>query len=132
MEKKSEKKNKAVCLVALKSEKILLIKKQNFWILPGGHPEEKEEDLKCLERNLTEQLPCLRLGKPVFFGGFFGKSAFDSYNLEAVAYQAEIFGEIVPGENFSSSWFDNEELEEIVLSEITHKVVTSLRRQKRL
>ena len=132
MEKKSEKENKAICLIALENEKILLIKKQNFWILPGGHPEEKEENLKCLERNLAEQLPCLRIVDPTFFGGFFGKSAFDSYRLEALTYKAKISGEIVPGENFSSHWFNNEELEKAMLSEITHKVITSLREQKRL
>lgn len=134
MEKNQKKKNdKVVCLVALNGNgEILLVQKQNVWILPGGIQTAEESDLECLTRNLSEQLPCVRADKPVFFGAFFGQSAFGGYNLDAVTYHAKILGEILPGENFSARWFNNEELEEVKLSEITHKVVDSLREQKRL
>ncbi|MDD3301792.1 MAG: NUDIX hydrolase [Patescibacteria group bacterium] len=133
MEKNQKKENsKAVCLVALRANKVLLIQKQNVWILPGGIQTAEESDLECLTRNLSEQLPCVRAGKSKFFGGFFGQSAFGDHSLEAVTYYAEISGEILPGENLSARWFDYEELKKTALSKITQKVVNSLRKEKRL
>ena len=132
MERQETMDGKVVCLIALKNNKLLLIKKQNVWILPGGNQVEGEDEIKCLERNLVEQLPCLKLNGPNFFGGFFGKSAFGDYNLEALAYRSEISGEAISGENFSSGWFSSEELDGIKISEITKKAVSSLRDEKRL
>lgn len=139
MEKKSEKKDKAVCLVAVKNQKILLIKKENVWILPGGHPENSAEtDLDCLKRHLDEQLPCVKIDELRLFGGFFGESAFKDiqskshYQLEAAAYQGEISGEIVSNGTNESHWFDNSGLDQANLSEITRKVVKALRKSNRL
>ena len=58
--------------------RILLVRKKQTWILPGGKPDGEESDIECLEREiLKEELPDERLGKLTiskFYDSFTGKT----------------------------------------------------------
>lgn len=58
----------------IEQRKILLVKKKDVWILPGGKPESGEDDLQCLIREAAEELPGLRLSNFNLYRSFVGKS----------------------------------------------------------
>ena len=48
---------KAVCIAAIQNRLLLLVRKGETWILPGGKPERHETNEACLIREVSEELP---------------------------------------------------------------------------
>jgi len=46
----------AIGAAIIEDGKILLVRKRQSWILPGGKPEPKESDIECLCREVSEEL----------------------------------------------------------------------------
>jgi ADP-ribose pyrophosphatase YjhB (NUDIX family) len=46
----------AINAVIIEDGKILLVRKRQTWILPGGKPGINESDLECLCREIREEL----------------------------------------------------------------------------
>jgi 8-oxo-dGTP diphosphatase len=107
---------------------LLLVRKKNTWILPGGKPEIGETDLECLCRETREELSGLELKNFRFYKEFEGVTPHKGDVLKAKVYFADInssfskaSAEIVAAELTKKP-------EEYNLSDITRKVVDSLRR----
>ncbi|WP_284274059.1 NUDIX hydrolase [Bradyrhizobium iriomotense] len=51
-------------LVAAKNERVLLVRRRRdrLWMFPGGRKRAGESERRCLRREISEELPKLRLG----------------------------------------------------------------------
>ena len=56
---------KASKLVAARHGKILLVRRRRdgLWMFPGGRKRSRESERDCLRREISEELPKLRLGR---------------------------------------------------------------------
>lgn len=59
-----------VCVASIQEGKILLVKKIDVWILPGGKIEYGETDHECLKREIAEELPAANLTIGSYFDSF--------------------------------------------------------------
>lgn len=122
---------KAVCAVIIRNGQILLVKKRETWILPGGKPEIGESDIQCLLREISEELSMLSLQNMKYFGAFSGLTPHKGDELIAEVYFADASGEATPNAEIKAAeWTD--EPEQYKLSDITQKIVHSLRQNGRL
>jgi 8-oxo-dGTP diphosphatase len=118
---------KAINIVSISDEKILLFRKKGVWILPGGKPEENESDQDCLIRECSEEIPRAQLEIGDFFGSFVGETPHTHVELCAVVYLGSITGDISPGAEIEkTSFFTKEQCEELSTSEITKKIISDL------
>lgn len=82
--------------VIIEDKKILLVKKKNHWILPGGKPKSAEEsDYDCLDREVLEETG-LELLSTVWYNRFEGRTPNTGDVLEARVYFATIIGTPTP------------------------------------
>jgi 8-oxo-dGTP diphosphatase len=116
---------KAICVVVIENGCILLVQKHETWILPGGKPEDGESDIQCLIREVSEELPSLRLQNPKYIGAFTGITPHKNDELCAEVYIANSDGEITTAAEINAAKWVNEP-EEYNLSDITRKIVLSL------
>lgn len=119
---------KAIDLLVIRNWKILLVRKNQTWILPGGKPEENEGDLECLQREIKEELGV----EPIvenFYGSFVGQTPHRGDLLQAKIY----FGRLRPCDKLVLRKEDS--ISEVRflfnpcdynMSDITKKVVDSL------
>lgn len=116
----------AISAIILKEGKILLVKKRETWILPGGKPERDESDLDCLAREINEELSGAELTTAVYFGEFEGMTPHKFDLLINRVYLAEIDIEqpVSTAEIKAIAWTDRPK--DYNLSDITLKIVNSL------
>jgi 8-oxo-dGTP diphosphatase len=117
----------AINAVCIKDDSILLLKKRDVWILPGGKPVEGESELDCLKRECREEIPKTNLPVVSWFGEFTGTTPHTGDILLAKVYFGEVEGDITPGAEISESrYFRKDELPLIPISDITKKIIVSL------
>lgn len=122
---------KAINVAIIRDGCILLVRKRETWILPGGKPKVDESKLQCLFREIQEELPQLNLQNIRYFGAFTGITPHKSDMLCAEVYLADADGEITPSAEINAAkWIKDPE--EYNLSDITRKIVLSLRQKGRL
>jgi len=119
-------------LAAIHNGRLLLCRKIDTWILPGGKTEENEDDLACLERELDEEMPGLRstlppLDRLQLIGSFSGTTPHSHRQVKIIAYlgEAASMPVLTSREILEAVWTDNPE--EFELSEITRRIVQHLR-----
>src|SRR3989344_6715594 len=90
----------------IQDKKILLVKKKETWILPGGKPKLGESDLECLCREVHEELSGTELQNFMYYGKFKGKSPHTGDIVHVKVYLADIKGEIygASAEIVASEW----------------------------
>ena len=117
----------AINAAIINSCKILLVKKKETWILPGGKPGKGESDLECLCREVSEELSGTQINKIKHYGDFEGITPHTGDQLKAKVYLAEVVGWVNPpsAEITSAEWV-GKYYGEYALSDITLKVVNSL------
>lgn len=124
---------KAISLALINDNKLLVVRKNSSWILPGGKPEEGETDLICLERELSEELPKLKLSPPscIYYDKFEGITPHKRDLLEDLVYLHISFDRYcditISGEISKSQFYDYNELKYLQMSDITSKIVKSLK-----
>lgn len=114
----------AINALCIRENRVLLLRKKQTWILPGGKPEAGEDDLACLTRENSEELPgaVFRIGE--LYGEFTGVTPNSKTELTARVYVAEADGDFSPGAEISEScFFSREELDQLSISEITMKII---------
>ncbi len=116
----------AIDAVCIQDGKLLLVKKKEVWILPGGKPYDSESDIDCMLREICiEELPGTRLEKFELYRTFRGVTPHTRDLLEARAYFADISGELKPSAEINGvEWA--EDARKYNLSDITGKFVDSL------
>ena len=123
----------AISLISLTSEGLLLTKKKNIWILPGGKPLDGETDYDCLIRELNEEL---RLSKEQIlitnrYITFIGRTPHEGDLLENIVYFGTLKGKIKPSNEISEAKYVKD-FKNYNLSDITQKIVNSLKEDKYL
>jgi 8-oxo-dGTP diphosphatase len=113
---------RAINLAVCEDEKILIVRKRNVWILPGGKPEEGEGDLECLEREIMEELGTGMI-MWTLYGSFTGKTPHKNDILEAIVY----LGDFRPSREISEARFVNNPYD-YNLSDITKEIIDSLKK----
>jgi len=116
---------KVISIAAVKNGKLLLVKKQDVWILPGGKVKEGESDFQCIHRELREELPNLKAYIGRFYTTFKGASSIRKYPISLKIYFAEVSGKIDPASEISDAkWISNPY--DYKISEPTQKCVKYL------
>jgi len=103
---------KVVDIIVERKGMILLTKRGNFWILPGGELESGEDELKCLEevRKLEKTIK--------------GPSPVRDGDVEVSIYVGDISSKKMSDvRDCNAHWFSRESLHAIRLSNITKAVL---------
>ncbi len=116
----------AINAAIIENGKILLARKNQSWILPGGKPESNETDLECLCREVGEELSGIQLNNIRYYREFEGITPYKGDVLKARVYFADILGKIFPpaAEIIAYDWVGDKS--RYNLSDITFKIVDSL------
>lgn len=117
---------RAINLAVISGSGLLLVRKKNAYILPGGKPEEGESDYEALERELSEELPGSEFKIEDYYGSFYGVTPYSGTGLEAEVYLGKIEKLGKPSAEISEAKFVND-FENYNLSTITEKIVSSLK-----
>jgi len=116
----------AINAAIIQDGRILLVRKKQSWILPGGKPNPNESDLDCLCREVREELSGTELEKFRYYGEFQGITPHKKDVLNVKVYFAGIKGELhqAAAEIIEYDWVNNKR--RYNLSDITSKIVDSL------
>ncbi len=76
--------------IILKNRKILVGRKRDKFIIPGGKIEQNENDIECLRRELKEEFK-LTLISQEYFGNFEDNAALDpGMKIKMVVYMVDV------------------------------------------
>lgn len=123
------KRRRAVSLAAIRKNSILLVRKKNAWILPGGKPERRERNMSCLLRELGEELPCAKLNLGcVFLGVVEGHTPHRGDIIKVSLYVGSIHRNIKAcgAEIGASAWVTPRNLGRYRISEPTKSSIAAL------
>ena len=130
---------KAISLALINDKRLLIVRKNLTWILPGGKPKKGENDYDCLKREFSQELPFLEMPNAsslAYYKKFRGITPHKGDLLEDTVYVHTSHNEddnIMPSAEINDSKFCYyDELDSIELSDITSKIVKSLNRDKYL
>jgi len=114
--------------VCIQDNRILLVKKKDTWIIPGGKIEESEGKEDCLKREFKEELPNIGILIKGFYKSFSGITPFTKKEVLVEIFFVEIIGNDISSsaEILDSKFFKKEELELIKVSDITRDILSSL------
>jgi 8-oxo-dGTP diphosphatase len=84
----------AVNAAIIKHKRILLVKKKDIWILPGGKLEEDESHLECLARKMREELSGTEIFVDRYYHSFEGQTPHTNTPLKAYVYLARLKGRL--------------------------------------
>lgn len=117
----------AINAAIIKDKRILLVKKHETWILPGGKPKKNELEIICLKREVNEELPGTRLENIIYYKDFIGTTPHTEDTLKAKVYFADIrHGPYLPAAEVNAYTFVNNP-DNYNLSDITAKIIEDLR-----
>ncbi len=124
---------RAINLAEITEEGLLLVRKKDIWILPGGKPKEGEPDDKCLFRELKEELSVSEQQIKIynFYNSFTGRTPFSRSLLEAKVYFGTLNGRLKPSAEIKEFKYIKD-FEKYKISEITSKIISSLKQDKYL
>lgn len=77
---------RSVCLAIIQKKKLLVIKKGNFWDLPGGKLKINELEIDFIFNEIRRKIPGLNLGNVEPYGYFNGKTLFRWNALKSKIY----------------------------------------------
>jgi ADP-ribose pyrophosphatase YjhB (NUDIX family) len=85
---------KTINALIIQDKKLLVVKKNDYWILPGGKLEYNEDDISCLKREIGEELSNTKLIIKNYYKTFKGITPKSKKFLESKCYFCEVEGEI--------------------------------------
>ncbi len=116
---------RVVDIIVERKGMILLIKRGDFWILPGGEIEQGEDEIQCLEevvaKEMNDRVDCIfrKLEKTIK-----GLSPVRSGEVEVSVYVGDISSEKMSDvKDCNAHWFSRESISAIRLSNITKDVL---------
>lgn len=124
----------AINAAIIQNKKLLLVRKNQTWILPGGKPEEGESDLECLSREMDEELSVKELQNIRYYDEFKGQTPHKGDIIKTRVYFADINVGLydVPEEDSISEYSWINEFSNYNLSKTTEKIITSLKKDRYL
>lgn len=118
----------AINAVIIQKGKLLMVRKNDSWFLPGGKVEKNEKDLECLARELDEELPELFADSFNYLGFCTGKILPDNTELEARLYLATFSGNIKTAAEIVEAKFQKD-FQQLKTSELTNKILKLITEQ---
>lgn len=119
----------AINAAIIKHKKILLVKKKDIWILPGGKLEEHESHLECLAREMKEELSGTEIFVDKYYNSFEGETPHSRAPLRAYVYLARLKGGLgQPSAEISDREFIRK-FKDYKVSPITKEVIDSLAKE---
>lgn len=116
-----------ITAIIIRDKKILLVRKKQTWILPGGKPEPGETAVACLIRELEEELPGLILIDTASYKNFQGRSPHRKDIIRIKTYFAKIYGIFIPSAEINAAeWINN--FDHYTISDATQKCIESLKK----
>lgn len=114
-------------LIQIENDKILLVKKRDVWIFPGGKRNLGETDTQCLERELMEELN-VRVSIGNFYRTFRAIAPYGEGEIEIRNYFGYILGtpRLTPGDSVID-FLSTSNPERYNLSEAMQKSIKSLK-----
>jgi ADP-ribose pyrophosphatase YjhB (NUDIX family) len=116
---------KVVDIIVERKGMILLIKRGDFWILPGGEIEPGEDEMKCLEvvveREMNDQVASVfrKLEKTIT-----GPSPVRPGDVEVSIYVGDIStARMSDVKDCNAHWFSRKSIEALRLSNITQDIL---------
>lgn len=116
---------KVVDIIVERKGCILLIKRGDFWILPGGELEQGEDEMQCLDevvsREMNDRVACVfeKLEKTIK-----GLSPVRGDEVEVTVYVGEISRtKMSDVKDCNAHWFSRDSMRSIRLSNITKSVL---------
>ena len=116
---------KVVDIIVERKGMILLIKRGDFWILPGGEVEPGDDELKCLEgvvaREMNDRVDCIfrKLDKTIK-----GVSPVRGGDVEVTIYVGDISSSKMSDvRDCNAHWFSKESISALRISNITKDVL---------
>ena len=124
---------RAINLAEITEEGLLLVRKKDVWILPGGKPKEDETDDECLFRELKEELSVSEENISIYhsYERFTDKTPFSNILLEEKVYFGALKGKLKPSAEISEAKHIKD-FENYKISEITNKIISFLKKDKYL
>ena len=115
---------KVVDIIVERKGMILLIKRGDFWILPGGEIEPGDDEMECLaqvvSREMNDSVACVfrKLKKTVI-----GMSPVRPGEVEVSVYVGDISSEKMSDvKDCNAHWFSRKSIPSIRLSNITKEI----------
>ena len=114
-----------VNVAIISNARILLVRKKQSWLLPGGKPELGESDIECLCREAYEELSGTQLENIRHYDDFIGNTH-RGEKFKTKVYLADIKGELgkPSAEITEHRWVDD--TSQYNLSDMNFKVIHSL------
>lgn len=116
---------RVVDIIVERKNMILLIKRGNFWILPGGEIEPGEDEMQCLEavvdREMKDRVACVfrKLDKTIK-----GPSPVRPGDVEVSVYVGDISSEKMSDvKDCNAHWFSRKSIASLRLSNITKEIL---------
>lgn len=117
---------KVVDIIVERKGKILLIKRGDYWILPGGEIEEGDDELQCVhdvvEREMNDQVASIFKKLPETIKG---PSPVRDGDVEVSIYVGDISSSKMSDvRDCNAHWFSKESMRALRLSNITKDVLS--------
>jgi 8-oxo-dGTP diphosphatase len=110
---------------AAREGRVLLVRKHDVWIFPGGKLGPDETDGEGLFRECEEELPNANVHVVALLGSVEGLTPFSKQQVLVIVYQCEITGDITPAAEISEArWHSLFEAFLLKLSPITRQILT--------
>lgn len=125
-------KQRVVCAIVIKNKRLLLVRKEKHFLLPGGKLIGSETEEECLVREFSEELPKLEINLETlrFFKKIAGTASRKGYKLFASVYFADVKGRITHGKESEinkSRWVGAGDIEDADnVSDVVRKVAKYL------
>lgn len=117
-----------ISLIAIKDDSVLLVKKRQTWILPGGKPEEGEGEIECLNRELKEELPDLEVSDLEKYKDFTGIAPHRGDEIKVITYFGNVSGSIKSAAEIKdSAWI--KDIKKLKVSDSTEKIFNNLKEE---
>lgn len=125
---------KRVYFAEIGKQKLLLIRKKNIWILPGGRLENGESDSDCLFRRLEEEFSVSKQKIRIytFYKSFTSRAPFSNTILEAKVYFGRLGSGFIKPNNEIKNIAFVKDFENYKISKLTNKIIDSLKEDKYL
>lgn len=124
----------AVSAIIIENKKILLVRKEDSWMLPEGKFQGRESMEECLCRGVRKEFSGTELKNLIFRGTSGGINPHSKENLFNWVYFADLENELGnPSREIEDyEWVSKQDMKKYNLSDVTSRIINSLTKYNKL